>query len=318
MKTTLIVLSLIAATLLAPLGVKMANRALPVKTSTTSVNPAAPEAKAIPATVVTLEDTSPVKNQEIKKTITLEEGTAVTLRGPVTGSSVAKAMKALQAASRRNSKDTHLQLVLDTPGGDIDAGNDLIDFAKALPQKVDTITLFAASMGFQIAQNLDTRYITRNGTLMSHRARVGGLGGQVKGELETRYRMIRRTVDQLDFVAATRMGMDTKAYETLVLNEYWVYGFDAVDAKAADEQVALRCGESMDGTEVVSFQTFFGDVKVTFSKCPLMKEPESIDFGNVMDSDRENVMSAIKMSLLQQTKFVDSYILTSKFSEMFR
>ena len=318
MKTTLIVLSLLVATLLAPLGVKMANRALPTKITTTSVNPAAVEAKAIPASTITLEDTSPIKNQDIKKTITLEDGTVTTLRGPVTGASVAKAMKSLQAASRKNSKDTHLQLVLDTPGGDIVAGNELIDFAKALPQKVDTVILFAASMGFQIAQNLDTRYITRNGTLMSHRARVGGLGGQVKGELETRYRMIRRTVDQLDFVAATRMGMDTKAYETLVLNEYWVYGFDAVGDKAADEEVAVRCGESMDGSEAVNFETMFGTVKVTFSKCPLMKEPESIEMGNVKESDRESVLEAIKMSLLHEKLFVDTYILTSKFSEMFR
>lgn len=316
MKTALIALALGLGLMIAPLGLKFATKASGPKTSTETV--AASTQVAVPVSSDSLEESAPIKDNAPAKTITLEAGTTIVLRGPVTGSSVGKAMRELRDASRRVPKTTPLYLVLDTPGGSIMDGNDLIDFAKALPQKVHTVTLFAASMGFQIAQNLDTRYIVTNGTLMSHRASINGLGGQVKGELETRYRMIRRTVDYLDFVASKRMGIDLKTYENKILNEYWVYGFDALEAKVADEQVMLRCGESLDGSDSMVFDTLFGPVTVTFSKCPLMKDPESINLGKVSEEHREEVSRTVKMSLSDKVKFVNEFIVTSRFSEIFR
>lgn len=317
MKTALITLAVLVGILLAPLGLNVANKVVAAKATQETVDKAVKEGQ-IPKAADTLEETSDVKMQAVKKIITLEASNTVVLRGPVTGSSVASTIKALREASRKVSKSTPLYLVLDTPGGDIVAGTDLIDFAKALPQKVHTVTLFAASMGFQIAQNLDNRYIITNGQLMSHRARVGGLGGQIKGEFETRYRMIRRTVDALDYIASQRMGIDTKTYENLIFNEYWVYGFDAVAAKVADEQVLVRCGESLDGSDTVSFETIFGAVKVTFSKCPLIKEPEGIEMGGIANENKQEVMKTIKSSLMDEKSFVHDYITTGRFFEFFR
>lgn len=316
MKTALITLALMFGILAAPLGIRLAVKAASPNATSETTTPTTPF--VLPISTDSLEDAAEVKQNVPSKTITLEAGTTVVLRGPVTGSSVAKAMRELRDASRRVSKNTPLYLVLDTPGGSIVDGMDLIDFAKALPQKVHTVTLFAASMGFQIAQNLDTRYIITNGTLMSHRASVNGLGGQVKGELETRYHMIRRTVDYLDFVASKRMGIDAKTYENKVLNEYWVYGFDAVSAKVADEQVLIRCGQSLDGSEAMVFNTIFGPVTVTFSKCPLIKEPESVNLNNVALEHREEISKTLKMSLVDQVKFVNEFIVTSRFYEIFK
>jgi len=318
MRTFLIATTAILAILLAPLGVRVADKMLAERTTSETIQTAVKD-EAIPASPDTLEQFPDLKIQDVKKIITLEARNMVVLRGPVTGSSVGKAMKQLQAASRSVPQSTPLYLVLDTPGGSIMDGLDLIDFAKALPQKVHTVSLFAASMGFQIAQNLDNRYIIRNGTLMSHRASVRGLGGQVKGELETRYKMIRRSVDYLDYVAAKRMGIDVKTYENLIFNEYWVYGFDAVSNKAADEQILVKCGSSLNGSDTVEFQTFFGPVKVTFSQCPLIKEPESIDFSGILDlEDRKEIEKVIKMGLEDKPRFVDEFIVTSRFYEFFR
>lgn len=316
MKTALIVLALLAGLLVAPLSTKVANKVMAEKVTTETQTQAAQDT-VIPASMDDLEDSPEVKVHSVKKILTLESPNTVVLRGPVTGSSVAKTIKDLRQASRRNSKHTDLYLVLDTPGGDIVAGTDLIDFAKALPQKVHTVTLFAASMGFQIAQNLDTRYITTNGQLMSHRARVGGLGGQIKGEFETRYRMVRRTVDALDHIASQRMGISVKTYENLIFNEYWVYGFDAVAAKVADEQVLVRCGNSLEGNDAVVFETMFGPVRVLFSKCPLIKEPEGIEMGGVMSDHKEEVLRTIKESLTDQQGFVNDFITTGRFNTIF-
>lgn len=317
MKTTLTLLAIIAGLLLAPLGMNIAQKSIGPKTSSESVDPKA-KLEVIPQTSNALEAETEVKIQAVKKIITLEDKNNVTIRGPITGSSVAKAIKQLREASRKVSKDTPIYLTLDTPGGDIDAGTDLIDFAKALPQKIYTVTLFAASMGFQIVQNLDTRYIITNGRLMSHRAKVGGLGGQLNGEFETRYRMIHRTVEALDFIAAKRMGMDVKAYQAKILNEYWVYGFDAVGDKAADEEVLVRCGESLDGTDVVAFETMFGTAEVTFSKCPLIKEPEAINMQRISLEHQAEALKALKMAISEEKEFVDQYITTDKFHEIFR
>src|SRR5690606_34734477 len=119
-------------------------------------------------------------------------------------------------------------------------------------------------------------------------------------------------------IAAKRLGMEVKAYEDKIVNEYWVYGYDAVNEKAADEQVLAKCGESLNGSDVVEFQTFFGPVKVTFSKCPLIKEPESIDFGRILEANRGEVERTVRMSLSDKRRFVNEYITTSRFGEIFK
>lgn len=263
----------------------------------------------------------PIKPQKFSKTLVLEKTNMVVLRGPVTEDSVARTQMKLLKVSRRISKNTPIYLVLDTPGGSVFDGLDLIDFADALPQKVYTVTLFAASMGFNIAQALDTRYIARNGTLMSHRASLSGLEGQIKGELEERYGMIRRAVDFMDYTAAKRMGISVKEYEKLIINEYWVHGYDSVREKAADEQVRLRCGSSLDGTEDVEFQTFLGTVKAQFSKCPLIRAPISADFDAISSKDPRDlkkVKEIFNMAFKNRVKFVTEYITNNKYREIFR
>lgn len=311
-----ILMALTVLVAVAPVGIKVADKVVAGKLSSITINKAYKE-QVIPKAEDNLES-GDVKQTEVKKIINLEDTNTVVLRGPVTDSSVAKAMKQLQTASRRVSKDATIYLVLDTPGGSVDAGLDLIDFAKALPQKVDTITLFAASMGFQIVQNLNTRYITTNGTLMSHRARVEGMGGQIKGEFESRYKMLRRSIDYLDFQAANRMGMDPKAYDQLIFNEYWVYGFDAISAKAADQQVLVKCGDSLDGSDKVVFNTLFGTITVTFSKCPLIKAPESVELSGSNAAQDAQMRDLITMAIEDKPRFVKEYISTDRFYEVFK
>lgn len=313
MRPAAVALMVLVGILLAPLGIRMVDK---MKVSHVTVNPSYQKQDLPPQTDPLTMETP--KTVDVAKTITLEEKNMVVLRGPVTPSSVSEVMNKLQTVSRAVSKNTPIYLVLDTPGGSISDGLDLIDFASALPQKVHTVTLFAASMGFQIAQNLNTRYIIRNGTLMSHRASVSGLSGQVKGELEARYKMIRRMVDFLDVKASTRMGMTLKEYEALVVPEYWVHGYDAVAAKIADEQVLLQCGSTLNGSDQVSFNTIFGTVIVTFSKCPLIKAPEKIDVSSILDGDKEDVKQLFGLALEDKPRFIREYITTDKFFEVFR
>lgn len=259
----------------------------------------------------------PIKLRTSDLSITLEAKNTLVFRGAVTAKSVAEMQVKLLDMSHKLNKNTPIYLVLDTPGGSVFSGLELIDHLRAVPQKIHTITLFAASMGFQIVQNMDKRYITNQGTLMSHRAKLGGLRGQLYGEFETRYRMVKRKVDYMDAVAAKRMQMDIKDYKDLVLNEYWVHGFDSVGDRAADKVVNLNCGKSLSGLETKNINTLFGAVTVEFSKCPLIRAPVSAKFGNIKSENLDRVKKAYNKLFFDREGYVEEYILTNKYVDIF-
>ena len=193
-------------------------------------------------------------------------------------SSVAQVQNKLAKLSANTNED--LYLILNSPGGSISAGQSLIDFAKSLPNKVHTITVFAASMAYLTAQHLDKRYILPSGKMMSHRARIGGLGGQVPGEANTRLSFITSIVDEIFASTAKRVGVSFEEYMGLVYDELWLTANQAVKTNHADEVIVAKCDKSLSGTYVRTVRSFFGNFKVTFSKCPLINGPLKIHTSN--------------------------------------
>lgn len=205
-----------------------------------------------------------------KEVLVLNAQNTLSIRSAVTESSMAKLSTDLLAMSRRLPSDAVIYLVLDTPGGEVNAGNQFLDIADAIPQRIDTITVFSASMGFHIAQHLGNRYVTASGRFMSHRIRVGGIGGQVPGEALSRMKDIEKLALRMDEACAKRMGLSVETYRDLTRDEYWVSGEDAVKEHAADKIILATCDESLSGNTVQTFETMFGEMKVEVSKCPLI------------------------------------------------
>lgn len=260
-------------------------------------------------------NTTKVELKSEMKNIKLEKRNSVVFRGVVTDNSVTQVMAKLQEMSQNLNKNDEIYLVLDTPGGSIFAGLDLIEFTKGLPQKVNTVTLFAASMGFQFAQALGTRYITETGVLMSHRGALSGLGGQINGELESRYKLYKRSVDILDTISSKRMKMSLKEYQDLILNEYWVFGLDSVNEKAADETVTVSCGTSLNGTTEETVQTLFGAVNLNWSDCPLLKYPLKVEFNGLVSEEAvsEEIKKYFKTLFFKKREFVSNYIINNNY-----
>ena len=220
------------------------------------------------------------KNSPKVKQILLTDKNTVVMNSEFRASTVTAVQQKLAALSAKTKGD--LYLVLDSPGGSVSAGLDLIDYAKSLPNKVHTITLFAASMAYITAQHLDQRYIVSSGRMMSHRVRVSGVAGQIPGEAISRIAHISKISRELSENVAKRVGVKYSHYMRSIYDELWLTANQAVESNHADAVVQVKCHKSLQGTYNTLVRTFFGEFNVEFSKCPLIKGPVSISTKNVM------------------------------------
>lgn len=214
------------------------------------------------------------------KTINLTPNNTITFRQAFDGAYVSQKQLEILMLSVLNGGE-EIFLVLDTPGGSVSDGALFIDTINALDIKISTVTIFAASMGYITAQNLNgKRYIIPSGTLMSHRASIGGIGGQLPGEANTRLKYYAEYVDRLSEIAAKRVGISYKKYMKLIQDEYWVVGQNAVDNGHADEVADVVCSKELFDSRVEdAVKTPFGTAIVQYSGCPLITTPLKVSLG---------------------------------------
>lgn len=221
-------------------------------------------------TVAAYVGTTELPNKKLGK-IELTEKNTVLLIGEVNSRSVAKVIADIEAI-KDSAKIVYLYI--DSPGGEIMSGLELITYLKGL-NNVETITKFAASMASAIVEhNKGKRYILSNGVLMFHRA-AGGVSGQFEdGELESRLALWKKIVRGMEKVNAERMKLTLEEYKKLVVNEYWIYGEESIDKNASDALVSISCSEGLKkATHEITVLSIFGEQSYKISKCPLLKLP---------------------------------------------
>lgn len=233
------------------------------------------------------------------KTINLTEANSINFNNQFTGQFVATKQ---QEASKKcyANEGSDIYIVLYTPGGSVSAGQLFFNTLNALPCNFHTITIFAASMGYQTVQNLKSRYILPSGILMSHRASISGLSGEIGGELNQILKLFETNIRELNTIAATRVGITVDDYEKLIADELWLTGKGAVETGHADEVVLAKCDKNLSGTYIQKFRSFFGVLDVEFSKCPLITSPLSVKVSNDEQMDYvldfyNNLSNHIKM-----------------------
>ena len=210
------------------------------------------------------------------KTVTLTNQNSMSLNGQVDGASMTALMTKLQELNKIETQEP-IYLLINSPGGSIYDGFDFIRFAKTSKRPIHTITLFAASMAFQIVEALGDRYVTNYSTLMSHRAK-GGFQGEFPGQLNSRYEhVISHILEQDKEVISRTKGKQTlESYAKLIQNEYWANSDKAIEDGFADENVQVSCDKSLEGTREQRVDLGFFAVDVTFSNCPLIVNPVAI------------------------------------------
>ena len=209
----------------------------------------------------------------------LTKDNAITFNDYFSGEYVANVVQKAKVLDGKFKSKEPLCLVIASGGGSIDAGVELIENMNNLNRPVHTITLFAASMGFHTVQGIKgQRFITTDGTLMSHKAR-GGFYGEFPGQLESRYFYYLKRILRLDegVVERTNGKFNAKTYASLIENEYWCDGQECINNGFADATIAPKCDDSLNGTykKVLDRWMYMGHVIeliATYAICPLQTE----------------------------------------------
>lgn len=217
--------------------------------------------------------------------LVLSERNTVSLQLPVSNESVTDLQREFIAKSDKLPPSTPMYLVLNSPGGSVDAGLQLVETLKGLPNPIHTIQMFSASMSFMISQLLGTRYVMQNSTLMAHPAYIGGVEGQVPGSFITRANAISDDIAALSSVVAKRAGLSLPQYVALTQNELWLSGPKAVETHFADKVVTVRCDKTLRGlgpTKVIDL--FIFRIRLRYDKCPLITMPD-VEFADARGRD---------------------------------
>jgi ATP-dependent protease ClpP protease subunit len=197
--------------------------------------------------------------------IILTKDNHVSIRSVVDSDSVGEVI--LKMSKLSDGKKT-LYLFLDTPGGSVFSGLDLI------------ITSFAASMGFQIAQgNPGERIITPTGILMSH-PMSGGIHGEM-GEglsLGNTYNLFKEIIATMDadVVSRTAGKYTLESYQKAYDNELWTSGQNAVNSGFADSVNNVSCdselSKNLEETKIrYNLEIPISvEIKYAMSSCPLV------------------------------------------------
>ncbi len=247
------------------------------KTKTTKVTKTA-KATSIAKVIKSVKKKTLSKNVVAKasldeKEIILTDDNSIVMNRAFRWSSVAEVLEKAKTIDSKLPSGYPMFLVMDTPGGGITAGLEFIEFLGSMNRPVHTVTLFAASMGFQAVQGLGNRYIVKYGILMAHKARGGFYGefGDGASQIDARYGLWMKRILEMDKTAVKR----SKGYYTLRTfraayeNELWVNGFDAVKMGLADNVVKVKCDGTLAGTHNKLYRFWGWKFLVKFSNCPV-------------------------------------------------
>jgi ATP-dependent Clp protease protease subunit len=209
--------------------------------------------------------------------LTLSKDNTVILSDVIDDLSVAKVVSQARQLDASLKSGYPIVLVLNTPGGSIQSGIEMFEALKALNRPVKTLTIFAASMGFQTVQHLGERNILNYGVLMSHKA-YGGFQGEFAdglSQLDSRYGFWLRRLKAMDeqTVRRTNGKQTLQSYRNSYQNELWLNGQEAVDSGYADKVVSARCDSSLNGTRTQDVSFFGMTIRLSFSECPLITAP---------------------------------------------
>ena len=210
--------------------------------------------------------------------IELKKDNFVSLREPISQDSSSRLLSKLNAIESKHEK---LYIYINSPGGSVIAGLEIINYIKSLQQRgkqINCIAHNAMSMAFLIFQFCSQRLILHSSTLMQHQMSLETAGKLY--DMNSRMAFLNTLETSLNQQQATRLDMKLEDFTKMIQNDWWLYAEDIIKHKAADKIVSLFCSFDNYDETVVS-PTLFGDVTLKYSACPLINYPLQIIFPNL-------------------------------------
>jgi ATP-dependent protease ClpP protease subunit len=241
--------------------------------------------------------------------IKLDDKNTVTLRGEVTSQSTAKA-----AAEILEKDSSDVYVIINSPGGSVLAGLQLIDLIKGNHKKVHCIAMFAASMAFDLFEECDDRLILENSLLMQHVPSYGVEGNEPNNWSFAQF-MHKLHMDMLEKQSA-RLHLSKDAFYAKVRDDWWLFGDDATKEKAADRKVEATCEPEMTKRRVKeTISVLFFTVNVEWSGCPLIAGPTKVDVQMNKGYEGNPQAAAALERLKQELNFSDMISDRKQFKE---
>lgn len=217
--------------------------------------------------------------------IQLSDDNTVQINLPIFPETATYVQKKLFEKDSKLKPGKPIYLVLNTPGGSITDGLMIIETAKSLKRPVHTISIFSASMGFVISQYLDERLALNSAILMTHKAKVGGVGGEIPGSFINMAQYLLNFINNINEKIAIRSGMELEAYNKLIESDYWMGSVQAKDHNFIDRVVTISCDKSLQRYEdPQEIDVGFFAITLQFHKCPLITQPQIVK-GNSQFAD---------------------------------
>lgn len=212
--------------------------------------------------------------------VILSSNNLLVLNSEITGMTTAPLILKTRELNR-SLDNSPLYLFMNTPGGEIQAGLEFIEALKGSDRPINTITLFSASMGFQIVQSLGERLILNKGTLMSHRAKggvEGTMGGKKPSQLDNRYNFWLNLLFEMDKQTVDRTnGKQTlESYQNAYADELWLSGNQSVVNGYADRIVSVQCDETLAGVTPRSVDFMGLTITYELDNCPINTGPMNV------------------------------------------
>jgi ATP-dependent Clp protease protease subunit len=217
------------------------------------------------------------RTKEGEEEVLASDNNTVLLSDEVNDETMARLLKEILQKDAKLKSGEPIYIILNTPGGSVSAGEDLIEALNKLNRPIHTITLYAASMGSNISNRLGKRLSHPNGLYMYHRMRSFSYG-QVPGEYNTDVEQTLAMADRLDNTNATRMKLSLSDYRAKVINEYYTRGKQAVAENSADAVAVIKCDAALINKEITQKFYFWGlEIVIKYSGCPSIIGPISVE-----------------------------------------
>jgi len=210
----------------------------------------------------------------------LTEKNHVVVRGQVTGESVSKWILELN-----NIKDKDVIVYINSPGGSVLAGMTFVEQIQQMASSGKNIVCVAdvaASMAFIILQSCPTRYVTSSSILMQHQMSLN-IGGQIEN-VKTYLNFLDNIENDLNEMQSKKMKLDQNEFKNLIAHDLWLSGSGIMKYNAADKMIHIGCDSVLlTKVEKEVIDTFFGKIVLTYSKCPLARDPIDANFKGITD-----------------------------------